>query len=147
MAEIIVPGSPVLELQQTHWLEMRSHILRNLPEEACGFVAGLPLESRAGWRSISVLPVTNMLHSPVRYKLEPHEHLAAFEQIDRQSWELAAIFHSHPGGPSYPSATDLVESAYPDTIYLIWSPENNEWVCRAFSIRELAYQQVELRIG
>jgi [CysO sulfur-carrier protein]-S-L-cysteine hydrolase len=140
------PTLPVLELTHAHWQEMRSHILRNFPEEACGFVAGLPLPGRAGWRSVSVLPVTNMLHSPVRYKLEPREHLAAFEKLDSRGWELAAIFHSHPAGPNHPSRTDLAESAYPDTIYLIWSHENDAWTCRAFSIREMAYQEVELML-
>lgn len=137
---------PALELARHHWQEMRAHIQHNLPEEACGFVAGLPLAGEAGWRSAAVLPVTNMLHSPVRYRLEPHEHLAAFTRIDEQGWELAAIFHSHPGGPSYPSATDLAESAYPDTIYLIWSLEKGEWHCRAFIIREMAYYELELRV-
>ena len=29
---------PTLELTQPHWQAMLEHILRNLPEEACGFV-------------------------------------------------------------------------------------------------------------
>jgi proteasome lid subunit RPN8/RPN11 len=146
MAEITGPSLPELELERAHWQEMRSYVRQNLPEEACGFVAGLPLQDRTGWRSVSVLPVTNMLHSPVRYKLEPHEHLAALNRIDAQGWELAAIFHSHPAGPNHPSMTDLAESAYPDTIYLIWWLEHDEWNCRAFTIREMAYQEVEVRI-
>ena len=135
---------PILELRPDHWQSMRLHILRHLPEEACGFVAGTPLQDRPGWTSQAVLPVTNMLHSPVRFQFEPHEHLAAFEQIDRQGWELAAIFHSHPGGPNHPSATDIAESHYPETIYLIWSARQGSWDCKAFLIQDLVYQEVKI---
>ena len=137
---------PALELRRDHWQEMLTYILRNLPEEACGFVAGIPLQGSTGWRSASVMPLTNILHSPTRYRLDPREHLAAFELIDMQGWELAAIFHSHPTGPNHPSATDLAESAYPDTVYLIWSIERKDWICRAFIIRERAYQEVGLTL-
>ena len=138
---------PTLELTQPHWQAMLEHILRNLPEEACGFVAGTPLQDRPGWASQAVLPVANALHSPIRYRLEPHEHLAAFEQMDRQSWELAAIFHSHPTGPDHPSATDIAESHYPGTTYLIWSPRHGEWVCKAYLIQDQAYQEAKLKLG
>jgi proteasome lid subunit RPN8/RPN11 len=140
------PDLLTLEISQQHYQAMLHHILRNLPEEACGFVAGLPLKDKPGWNSQAVLPVTNLLHSPVRYQLEPHEHLAAFEQIESRGWELAAIFHSHPTGPDHPSSTDTTESYYPETIYLIWSPMHGEWVCKAFLIREKNYREAELRI-
>jgi proteasome lid subunit RPN8/RPN11 len=138
---------PILELKQDHWRTMLEHILRNLPEEACGFVAGTPLQRRLGWTSQAVLPITNMLHSPVRFHLEPQEHLAAFERMDRQGWELAAIFHSHPTGPDHPSATDIAESHYPGTIYLIWSPEPGSWTCKAYLIQDQSFQQVEIELN
>ena len=34
---------------------------------------------------------------------------------------LFAIYHSHPVGPSIPSATDLAQANYPETLYLIIS--------------------------
>ena len=140
------PELPVLELTRQHWQAMLSHILQNLPEEACGLVTGSLLTTRPGWRSLAVLPITNMLHSPVRYELEPHEHLAALERIETQDWELAAIFHSHPTGPDHPSATDIAESYYPETIYLIWSTSLEGWVSKAFLIRESTYLETELRL-
>jgi len=140
------PAFPALELSQQHWQTMLEHILRNLPEEACGFVAGSQLPDELGWASQAVLPVTNILHSPFRYRLEPHEHLAAFERMESEGWEMAAIFHSHPTGPDHPSLTDILESYYPETIYLIWSRSSDEWTCRAFMIQEKAYHETELRV-
>ena len=146
MAALTNPEPPALVVSRRHWLAMRDHIHAHSPEEACGLVAGTQLPDQPGWRSQAVLPVDNQLHSPVRYQLEPHEQLAALEKIDNQGWELAAIFHSHPGGPDHPSATDIAESYYPETIYLIWYPGKEGWCCKAFLIRDQDYQETELMI-
>ncbi len=48
--------------------------------------------------------------------------LHGFDRIEGQGWELVAIFHSHPQGPAYPSATDIAEFFYPGTAVMIASP-------------------------
>jgi hypothetical protein len=57
---------------------------RNL-EEACGLVAGV------GQTSLAVYPVTNILHSPVRYRMDPEQQLKYFNLIDENQWHLLAI--------------------------------------------------------
>ena len=107
---------------------MREDILGRYSEEACGIVAGIEETSCA------VFPVTNMLHSPVRFRMAPEEQLEVFNQIEDQDWQLLAIYHSHLQGPDRPSPIDIAEAYYPEMINLIWSNTTGEWVCRGFLI-------------
>lgn len=119
-----------LYLREEHWNSMLADILERLSEEACGIVAGI------GGTSSAVFPVTNVLHSPVRYLMDPEEQLAVFNQIEDQDWQLLAIYHSHLQGPEGPSPTDVNEAYYPELVNLIWSNTTGEWICRGFSIQK-----------
>ncbi len=75
---------------------------------------------------------TNALHSPVRYRMDWQELVSAMKEIERDGLRLAVIAHSHTQGPPRPSATDLAEAWYPDTLMLIVSfaastPEVRAW--------------------
>jgi len=119
-----------LYLREEHWNAMLADILERLSEEACGIVAGI------GGTSSAVFPVTNVLHSPVRYLMDPEEQLAVFNQIEDQDWQLLAIYHSHLQGLERPSPTDVNEAYYPELVNLIWSNTIGEWNCRGFSIQK-----------
>jgi len=41
--------------------------------------------------------------------------------MEAEGLELIAIYHSHPDGPARPSATDVANAYYPDTVQLIIS--------------------------
>ena len=120
--------------------QMLDHSAAVAPEEACGLVAGV-----AG-RAQQVIPATNTLHSPVRYRMEPLEQLKAFQRIESSGWELLAIYHSHPAGPSRPSPTDIQEAAYPGVVHLIWSRIDHKWRCKGFIIEMGAVEEVPLKI-
>lgn len=140
-------GPEKLVLNEAHWQTMLDHARTQAPEEACGLVGGQPLHGHPGvWICTAVLTVTNMLHSPVRYRMAPEEQLAAFEFFDRNGWELAAIFHSHPQGPGAPSPTDMAEAYYPEAAYLIWFQESGRWDCRAYRIKDGEVWTVALEV-
>ena len=130
----------VLWFEQEHWEQMASDVQDRLPEEACGLIGGLQAQV------FQVFPIQNTLHSPVRFRLDPKEQVDVFNLLEKQGWELIGIYHSHPAGPSYPSLTDIAESAYPDTVYLIWFPQGDGWVCRGFIIHDGSYHEVRLGI-
>ncbi len=109
---------------------MRSHVSRDIPYEACGLLAGKRHES------LAVYEITNEAKSPSRYQMAPKEQLSAFLDMEKNAWELLAIYHSHPSGPSTPSEVDLREGNYPDAVQLIWSPAKNSWHCRAFRFHD-----------
>ncbi len=72
------------------WEQMRADVLAHLPEEACGLLVGL------GERARVVMPITNTLHSPVRFRLDARQQLDAFVWMENQALELVGIYHSHP---------------------------------------------------
>jgi [CysO sulfur-carrier protein]-S-L-cysteine hydrolase len=134
------PAPSYLLLPPGLWEEMRLHVAGGVPEEVCGLVAGI-----AG-RATRVYPITNILRSPVQYRMAPQEQLKAFLAMEDNGLELLAIYHSHPLGPAVPSATDIAESYYPDVVYLIWSPVQDGWQCRGFTIQDASVQEVELKL-
>ncbi|MDO9088171.1 MAG: M67 family metallopeptidase [Anaerolineaceae bacterium] len=111
-----------------------------LPEESCGLLAG------NNNQVTMIIFVTNQLHSPVKYYMDPMELYKALEAIDEENLELVGIFHSHPKGPSRPSETDIKEFLYPGTATLICFPDGNEWFIKAFMIENNHYSEMDLRI-
>jgi proteasome lid subunit RPN8/RPN11 len=117
-----------LYLHDEHWKIMLADVLERNSEEACGIVAGID------GTSCAVFPVTNVLHSPVRFLMDPEEQLNVFNKIEDQDWQMVAIYHSHLQGPKSPSQTDINEAYYPEVINLIWSNTTGDWICRGFWI-------------
>jgi [CysO sulfur-carrier protein]-S-L-cysteine hydrolase len=113
------------------------------PEEACGLLAGIP-----GGGLRMAYPLTNALHSPDRYTIEPTEHFGALQHAERQGWELVGAFHSHPHGGAEPSATDVRLAGEPDWLYVVVGMEEvRRPVVRAFHIRSGTVTEVELVRG
>ncbi|MFO7625063.1 MAG: M67 family metallopeptidase [Anaerolineales bacterium] len=127
-------------IRQEHCDEMRSDVEDQLPNEACGLVAG---KDRC---SVRVFPIKNILASPIRFRLDPQQQLDAMLSMEEQGFDMMAIYHSHPAGPPHPSVTDIVESAYPDVVNLIWYPQGGEWRCRGFIITTDQMVEVTLDI-
>lgn len=120
---------------------MRDDVNKRAPEEACGLLAGVNGQATA------VFPLTNVLHSQVRYRLAPEDQWHIFQFIEKRDWELLAIYHSHPQGPSVPSSTDIAEAYYPGVIHLIWSRSANQWRCLGFQIQGDNFSQVAISIN
>ena len=120
---------------------MEEHVAASAPLEACGLLGG-----KVGLATRLYL-LENELHSPTRYRIDPQAQLEAFLDMEAHELDLVAIFHSHPQGPSHPSATDIAEAAYSQALHLIWSPRQDQWECRAFRLGAKAPIQVELRIS
>ncbi len=114
---------------------------KNAPEEACGILAadGTGLVRKH-------YPVENILHSPIRYRMDPQSQFQAMMQIERSGLVMLAIYHSHPQGPTFPSSTDIEESYYPDTYSLIWYMDRDHWLLKAFLIRDGLSAPVDIQI-
>jgi len=105
---------------------MLSHVTAGSPLEACGLVAG-----RQG-RSTQVFKILNEEASRSHFRMDAMQQYQAFVAMERNGWDLLAIYHSHPAGPAVPSRTDLAEAMYPGVAHLIWSPRPGGWECQAF---------------
>ena len=113
-------------MRADHWAQMEEDVISKAPEEACGLVGGIKNQA------LIVMPITNELHSNVRFRMDPKEEVDAFINIEKQGWEVLAVYHSHPMGIDQPSETDLEELTFPGIIYLIWYHQGKEWHCRGF---------------
>jgi proteasome lid subunit RPN8/RPN11 len=128
-----------LTLSKIHWQEMLEHVERHAPLESCGLLAGKKdcVEN--------VIFVRNQAQSPVRFVMDPHEQLQAFDWIDSNALDLLGIFHSHPAGPETASQTDIAEAAY-EVVHIIWSRTKGRWQARGFWIEKGNASEVSLQI-
>lgn len=127
-------------LKKEHYEAMLEDVISRVPEEACGLIAGINAVSEM------VYIITNKLSSPHRFRMDPEEQLQAFNDIESHNMELLAIYHSHPNGPPGPSPTDIIEFAYPSTVYLIWSKVRNNWLCRGYMISNRSVQEIPVQV-
>ena len=65
-----------LSLSKKQWVEMHTHVARQIPLEACGLLAGKNDQVE------KVLLVRNQAQSPVRFVMDPYEQLEAFNWIE-----------------------------------------------------------------
>ena len=75
----------------------------------------------------------------------PYEQLNAFISIDEMDLDILAIYHSHPGGGSLPSQTDLDEFMYPNVVTLIASKLESKWIFAGYLIDENEYQEISIK--
>jgi proteasome lid subunit RPN8/RPN11 len=121
--------------------QMIDHAMSELPDEACGLLAG-PSGSFERF-----YPLTNADHSPMTYRLDPREQIRVFNEIDDKGWQLAGIFHSHTHTEAYPSPTDRAQAFYPEAYYVLASLANDDAPdLRAFTINDGEVQEVEVSI-
>jgi proteasome lid subunit RPN8/RPN11 len=135
-ADVLIPQ---LSIPLPIWRQMRRHVQRYAPLEACGLLAG-----KEGKVSISQ-GIRNDARSPVRYQINPKGQLHAFNRFEELGVDLLAIYHSHPAGPPHPSPTDIREAMY-DVVYIIWSRHEGEWTSNGFWIASGQVSEVRLQI-
>jgi proteasome lid subunit RPN8/RPN11 len=119
---------------------MLADVTQHLPEEACGVITG-----QKG-QGLEVIPIENILHSPVGFRMSPDEQVKVLLQIEEKGLDLIAIYHSHPNGPEEPSTTDIAEANYPEAVNLIWFPKEDQWQCRGFRIINGTIEEVPIII-
>ena len=113
---------------------------RCYPREGCGLIVG-----RAGM-GLRFIAMANTLGSATAYEMDPRQLIEALRSIRESGEELAAIYHSHPAGPTAPSRVDIERAYYPDAVVLIVSLERAESpAIGAFRIVEGRVRAVELR--
>ena len=109
--------------------EMVEHCLAGRPNEACGLLGC------SDDRVVKVFAMTNAEQSPVRYRLDDREQLAARNKIDEMGWDLGGVYHSHTHTKAFPSPTDVRE-AVEDVPYVIVSLMKEGPVIKAFLIHK-----------
>jgi [CysO sulfur-carrier protein]-S-L-cysteine hydrolase len=136
----------MVELDTLFVKEIHEHGLRELPNEACGLIAG------TDGSAVKVFTMRNMDESPMSYRLDPTEQLRVTREIEETGSELWGIYHTHTHTEAYPSETDRdrarwVQPFYPELYYVLMSlSDRDSPVVRAFRITDGEVAEEELTI-
>jgi len=126
--------------------ELLAHARAEVPNEACGILAGSLAEGRAK----AFHPARNADASPYVYNVHPDDLVRIVLGIEDAGEDLVAIFHSHTHTPAVPSPTDRRQAMYPDAFYLLATLMNPDvepmQALRAWRIRDVEVTEVALRI-
>lgn len=111
-----------------------AYALSQLPDEACGLVAGTDQED--GTKEIrKVYLLTNTDHTSEHFSIDPREQLQAVRDMRAEGLIPLGNWHSHPETPSRPSEEDKRLANDRNAAYLILSlQETDKPVLNAFHI-------------
>ncbi len=135
----------MIKLSKEDFEKILNHAIKELPDEACGLIAG---EKNGDDKIIKkVYLLTNIDHSNEHFSLDPKEQLAAVKDMRANGIVPLGNWHSHPESPSRPSEEDK-RLAYDKTAsYMILSLMNREEpVLNSFKISGDTAEKEELVI-
>ncbi len=131
----------MLALEKRFLDDMVAHAREDLPNEACGIIAG------KDDRALKLFRARNAEASPYRYSVDPQDLFRIFKECEENGWEFLAIYHSHVASEAYPSPTDVRLAFWPEAHYLLVSLEDpNAPAVRAFRILDGQVSEEELRV-
>lgn len=94
----------MIKLKKSDFEKMLRHAERELPNEACGLIAGTVDGDNKDVREVYLL--TNIDKSNEHFSLDPKEQLAAIKDMRSKGLVPLGNWHSHPESPSRPSEED-----------------------------------------
>lgn len=110
-------------LGKSDYEKILAHAQKNLPEEACGLIAGT--EENVGEEIIrrvkKVYLLENTDHSNEHFTISPKDQLTAIKDMRTLGLQLLGNWHSHPESPSRQSEEDKRLSYDHNANYLIIS--------------------------
>jgi proteasome lid subunit RPN8/RPN11 len=136
----------MLRLNKSDFDKILAHAKENLPEEACGLIAGVKDGDTKEIKKVYLL--TNIDHTNEHFSMDPKEQLAAVKDMRANGLTPLGNWHSHPESPARPSEEDKRLAYDPTVNYLILSLMNpDEPVLKAFDInkdREVTVEEIEI---
>ena len=94
----------MIKLSKADYEKILAHAVKELPDEACGLIAGIIEGEDKIIKKVYLL--TNTDHSNEHFSLDPKEQLAAVKDMRAQGLVPLGNWHSHPESPSRPSEED-----------------------------------------
>ena len=94
----------MIKLTKSDFEKILAHAVKELPDEACGLIAGT---GEGGDKEIKrVYLLTYIDHSNEHFSLDPKEQLEAIKDMRKNGFVPLGNWHSHPESPSRPSEED-----------------------------------------
>jgi proteasome lid subunit RPN8/RPN11 len=72
--------------------------------------------------------------------------MKVFEEMEKESMKMVAIYHSHPHTIPFPSETDVKLAFYPDVSSIIISLKEENPIVKAFEIGRKAIYLEEIEV-
>lgn len=139
-------SEPGLTLPRHLAEELVAHARDEVPNEACGLLAG----DLATGVATAYHPARNADASPYVYTVHPDDLVRIVLGIEDAGEDLLAIFHSHTHTPAVPSPTDRRQARYPDAFYLLVTLSDPDAalaeMLRAWRIRDGESTEVSLTL-
>ena len=128
-----------MKIQQSTLNKILEHSKRELPYEACGYLAeknGIVCKH---------YEMTNMDKAADHFTMDPKEQFAAIKEMRNQGVTLAAVYHSHPETPARPSVEDIRLAHDPAISYVIVSLADDKTEVKSFKITngEVNHEPIE----
>ena len=118
----------MISIKRDVYDQIVAHAKADLPNEACGYLAGLDGVVTLGYQ------LTNIDHSPEHFSFDPAEQFKTVKDARSKGLQILANYHSHPETPSRPSQEDIRLAFDPNILYFIISLAQQEPVVKAFQI-------------
>ena len=134
----------MIQLNKADFEKMLAHATRELPDEACGLIAGEVQGTDKIVRKVYLL--TNIDHSNEHFSLDPKEQLAAVKDMRANGLVPLGNWHSHPSSPSRPSVEDIRLAFDSKASYLILSLIAEYPVLNSFHVESGVWEKEDLRI-
>lgn len=94
----------MIKLSKADYNKIVAHAESELPNEACGLIAGTVDGENKEIKKVYLL--SNIDHSNEHFSLDPKEQLAAVKDMRQNGFVPLGNWHSHPESPSRPSDED-----------------------------------------
>lgn len=135
----------MVKMSKEDYGKILAHALKEVPDEACGLIAGVIENGDKIIKAVYLL--TNTDHSNEHFSLDPKEQLSAIKDMRAKGFVPLGNWHSHPESPSRPSEEDKRLAYDKNASYLILSLMDKENpVLNSFHVENGISQKEELVI-
>ncbi len=135
---------------------IRRHAAAAWPLECCGLLIGRPGADAAGDADLGGDVLVNdrvacrnvAADSARAFEVDPQVRFDAERRLRGTADAIVGHYHSHPGGPALPSATDLALAFEPEMVWLIIAVENGEaGALHAFKVHDGTFREIAITAG
>jgi len=131
----------MLRIPNTIYQEILDHAKKESPLECCGILSGKEKTVQQAFK------LKNTEESSAKYSISPQDQLRVFEEMEKESMEMIAIYHSHPHTIPFPSEIDVKLAFFPDISSVIISlKEEGNPVMKAFQISKEAIYLEDIEV-
>ncbi|MBQ7563293.1 MAG: M67 family metallopeptidase [Lachnospiraceae bacterium] len=132
-------------LQREDYEKILAYAKKELPDEACGLIAGTDEGELREIKKVYLL--TNTDHSNEHFTLDPKEQLSAVQDMRKLGLKPLGNWHSHPESPARQSEEDKRLSFDKTASYMILSLQDKEApVMKSFHFEDGVSKEEELTI-